>query len=103
MSLGDKICPLMSGRLAGSPMANGSVLPVNAIMQPITLPCVKSNCQLWDDDAQLCSLVEIDNYSCELGKIYAALQALEPPKSGSPLSRIADALEVLLEKKRKSP
>lgn len=95
-----KICPLMSGRLAGSPVTGSNVL-TGQPAQPIMLQCVENQCAFWNEEASACSLAIVQpSYVLEFGRIYAALQTLEPPMHG-PLSRIAESVEVLAGRNRK--
>jgi hypothetical protein len=89
-------------------MTAGNVqLPGNQqVMTPVMLPCMKERCQLWDTEEGVCCY---QSANWELSQIVANLQPLqnlqllqhlEPPKDGSPLMRIADALETIVKSKK---
>jgi len=105
------ICPFMSGQLA--PVAPvGAIQPHGGIaVSSISIPCAGPNCQLWSVSDGMCAfkliarhLSSLESVGLGMQDVASSLDVFEPPQNGpGPVMRIADALEKMLELRRKVP
>ena len=93
------ICPLMSGQVGPVPgLSGGVVTPHQTMLAPNVVTCAREKCQWYDQSADECAIWTIAQALFKLAASIPQIAAgLEPPIGGSPLMRIADSLEKLVE------
>ncbi len=118
----EKMCPLMSGQ--GVPVQSNSGIQTGQVqIATMEVPCGKEKCQWWDPAVDDCAMVDVASVSTCLtdlvqtvlatnqrltdingtiseaaSAISARLLPLEPPQNGpSPIARLADAIEELVD------
>jgi len=101
MPEGSAVCPFMSGNVAPV-QANGNIQQIGGVsFSPIMMQCVREKCQLWLEGEKRCGMmfdpVIITGITAA---IYQHMQQFEPLLSGSPATRIAEALEKLIETRK---
>ncbi len=95
IDLTTKSCPFAAG-VAVSPQGSAAV---------IAPPCAKEKCAAWDSVSDMCSVLSLagnaesvrkllDSIRCELSNLR---MVLTPPTTGSPIMRIAEAVEKIVE------
>lgn len=111
----EPVCPFLSGQVvplpdnvipSSSPLSSGTpgmmLHPVK--MAPVMVPCSQGRCALWCEEDSRCGLLAQSGFiasrlsviACHLSALY---NLLEPPSNGpSPIGRVAEALEGILEK-----
>lgn len=100
-------CPLMSGAIVQvQPPPNAIMQPNQMAVGPMMVPCVEDDCPLYDPQAEVCGLQAFTSISYNfvnlIGFIADIKLIFEPPKdSPSPLMRLAQAVEALVENSKK--
>jgi hypothetical protein len=100
MSEPKPICPFMSG----APLAEGNPViepgRVGTVMiRPMRVECAEENCALWDRGFKACSIRSVEAAINDLtGALTNFGYLFKPPSTGgSPLMRIANSLEALVQ------
>lgn len=97
----EKICPFMSGRPV--PVAVPGIVeqPGAQAFTVTKISCSKDKCALWVNDS--CSLGQasltavVSNVAVGLVEVADGLALFNPPSSGSPTTRLVEAIEGLIE------
>lgn len=108
-----RACPFMSGQVV--PVGQSTIVrgSQEIAMSPVFVPCMGDRCQLWDgsrcavaasapmaDVARYSALRDvIGNVAVELGDCAESLRSLVPASTGSPVSRLCDLLEKLIQQR----
>jgi len=95
-------CPFMSGHPVPIAPPPGAVLQPNQMaIAPVRVPCAGGECPLFDVSTKRCVLFQVTEIGLSLAGLLQAIEGLqglfEPPKdSPSPLMRVAEALEEIV-------
>lgn len=99
--MNEKICPFMSGRPIALAMPklveHQNAQAVTAMM----VPCAREKCELWD--GQFCSLstkrldTVLGNVALGLTDVSDGLKPFDAPLSGSPATRLVEAIDRLID------
>lgn len=97
----EKICPFMSGRPIAVAMPNIVQSQGAQAVSTMMVACAKEKCALWD--GQFCSLstkrldTVLGNVALGLTNVADGLEPFDAPLSGSPTTRLVEAIESLIE------
>lgn len=100
-SADQKICPFMSGRPITIKVAGVVDHPGSQGVSTMMVPCAKEKCALWGKES--CSLgsgrlaTVLGNVAVGLTDVAAGLKPFDAPLSGSPTTRLVDAIDRLID------